>query len=306
MDDTESMDEEYRRFWIDCAEAVEREWLLAEAFELGAGGAEEKDVDERFRACIYVVPDRIEEIRRALLEIAPATTRVDAAETLPAVNWSEAWKEGLEAVTISRRLVIRPPFIEAALEAGQREIVIDPGQAFGTGGHASTRLCLEWIDVLLGELAPARAIDRILDVGTGSGVLALAALTLGVRQAVAFDLDPVAITAASDAARVNGLEERVCFFVGPLAALGGPQARFPLVVANLLKSEMLPIASGLAERVSPSGCLILAGLLEEDVASVCARFEGEGMREVARRRRDDSTGGWVGLQLAFDPLEPAV
>ncbi len=296
----------YRRFWLTSTDAVEREILLAEAFEAGAAGAEETEGEGRFRACIYAKPDRIESIRKRLHERSARSTKIEPSQALPDVDWSQAWQAGLEAVRISPRLVVRPPFVEWPLEPGQREIVIDPGQAFGTGGHASTRLCLEWIDVLLGEVAPIRAIDRILDVGTGSGVLALAALKLGVRQAVAFDLDPVAIAAASDAARDNGLEERVCFFVGPLAALGGPQARFPLVVANLLKSEMLPIASGLAERVSRSGCLILAGLLEEDVASVCARFEGEGMREVARRRRDDSTGGWVGLQLAFDPREPAV
>ena len=298
MDDTESMDEEYRRFWIDCAEAVEREWLLAEAFELGAGGAEEKDVDERFRACIYVVPDRIEEIRHALLEIAPATTRVDAAEALPAVNWSEAWKEGLEAVTISRRLVIRPPFIEVALEAGQREIVIDPGQAFGTGAHASTVLCLEWMDALMSDAAQGARFDRMLDVGTGSGVLALAAVALGADRAVGFDLDPVAIEAARKAAHDNGLERSVFFFTGPIEALAESEAGYPLVLANLLKREMLPLAPSIVHQLASEGRLVLAGLLEEDVAEVLDRFAQEGWVEAGRRVREDATGRWIGLCLA--------
>jgi ribosomal protein L11 methylase PrmA len=92
----------------------------------------------------------------------------------------------------------------------------------------------------------------------------------------------------------------VRFFAGPIEALGGPGGRVPLVLANLLKSEMLPIASALASRVTRKGRLVLAGLLEEDVAEVCARFAEEGMKEVGRRSREDSTGLWVGLCLAFD------
>jgi len=294
MDD---IDKEYRRFWIDCAEAVERAWLLAEAFELGAGGAEETEVEARFRACIYVVPDQIEEVRRALTKIAPATTRVDAAEVLPEVNWSEAWKEGLEALTISRRLVIRPPFIEVALEPGQREIVIDPGQAFGTGAHASTSLCLEWMDALMGEAEDGARFDRMLDVGTGSGVLALAAVALGADRAVGFDLDPVAIEAAEKAARENALEERVFFFTGPIEALAESEPAYPLVLANLLKREMLPLASSIARWLAPDGRLVLAGLLEEDVAEVLERFALEGWVEMGRRVREDAIGRWVALCL---------
>ena len=292
------MEEEVRRFWIDCAEAVEREWLLAEAFELGAGGAEEQDVGSRYRGCIYVAPDRIEQVHRALVEIAPKTTVIEGVERLPEVNWSEAWKEGLDALVISKRLVVRPPFVEFALEPGQREIVIDPGQAFGTGAHASTYLCLEWIDALVGETEAGPRVDRVLDVGTGSGVLALAAVSLGAERAVGFDLDPVAIEAALQAARDNGLKEAVSFFTGPIEALSPSEAAYPLVLANLLKREMLPIASEISGWLSPEGHLVLAGLLEEDVASVLDRFGREGLVEVGRRTREDTVGRWVGLCLA--------
>jgi len=91
----------------------------------------------------------------------------------------------------------------------------------------------------------------------------------------------------------------VRFFAGPLEALGHPEERFPLVLANLLKREILPIASAVADKVSPSGRLVLAGLLEEDVVSVLARFREEGLSEVGRRQVDDSTGRWIGLCLAF-------
>jgi ribosomal protein L11 methyltransferase len=313
MRKAERMADEYQRFWINCAESVGREWLLAEAFEAGAGGAEEQEEGGRFRACIYVSPDRIEAVRRVLCEIAPPTTLIGETETPAKVDWSEAWKEGLEALSISSRLLVRPPFIEVALEPGQREIVIDPGQAFGTGAHASTYLCLEWLNVLIREegdegehegeaLEAAEGVDRVLDVGTGSGVLALAAVALGAKRAVGFDLDPVAIEAAVSAADSNGLADEVHFFIGPIEALGEAaeesRAAYPLVLANLLKREMLPIATEIAAWTSVSGHIVLAGLLEEDVAEVLERFGRESFVEVGRRTRQDNIGLWVGLCLA--------
>lgn len=294
------MADEYRRFWITSSSANERERLLAEAFEAGAEGAEEVESEGLFRACVYATIDRIEEVRRVVAQAGSASTEIGTAHAPPDVDWSEAWKVGLEALSISPRLLIRPPFIEAERLPGQREIVIDPGQAFGTGGHASTRLCLEWIDVLMLEAASERSFEGVLDVGTGSGVLALAAAVLGARRAIGFDLDPVAIGAAQQAARQNGLETHVHFFTGPIEALGQPESRYRLVLANLLKHEMLPIASKMAERLTRTGRLVLAGLLDEDVSQVLERFDRDGLREVGRRTREDSVGCWVGLCLGFE------
>jgi ribosomal protein L11 methyltransferase len=293
------MPDEYRRFWITSIDALEREILLATAFEAGAEGAEETEEAGRFRACIYANATRIEEVRRIVMDEAGSSTEVDAVERLPDVDWDEAWKEGLEALRISSRLVVRPPFIEAPLESGQREIVIDPGQAFGTGAHASTQLCLEWIDALTHEPKARAGMDRVLDVGTGSGVLALSAVALGAERAVGFDLDPIAIEAAQEAAQKNALDRRVEFFVGPIEAIGPREPAYPLVLANLLKREMLPIASELARCLAPNGRLVLAGLLDEDVGEVLERFAEEGLGEVGRRSRQDSVGVWVGLCLGF-------
>ena len=139
----------FRRFRLECPDAITREWLLAEAFESGAEGAEETEFDGRFRADIYAPSDAVEVVREALISCGAAGAWVGSVETAPEVDWSEAWKEGLEAVEISPRLLVRPPFIDVPSRTEQRQIVIDPGQAFGTGGHASTRLCLEWLDLLL-------------------------------------------------------------------------------------------------------------------------------------------------------------
>ncbi|MBB82540.1 MAG: 50S ribosomal protein L11 methyltransferase [Deltaproteobacteria bacterium] len=285
------MSEAVRRFRIDCAEETTREWLLAEAFEAGAGGAEESEFDGRFRADIYADPEEIEAVRDAIAALGAPGTRVDPVETLPEVDWSEAWKEGLEALEISPRLLIRPPFVESPSLPEQREVVIEPGQAFGTGNHASTRLCLEWIDGMVSGEIEGPEVGRMLDVGTGSGVLALAAVALGVGQAIGFDLDPVAIEAAEEAARANPNGAAAEFFAGPIEAVSGPP--FPLVVANLLKKEMLPIAGEIAARVAPGGRLVLAGLLEEDLPEVLARFGEEGLEEVGRLQHKDPIGLWV-------------
>lgn len=331
------MGDEYRRFWIASSTAALRESLIAEAFEAGAEGAEEQDeapitsgvpaarasapspiTDARFGfgAWVYARADAIEAIRgqveRALGEHCAASgpgameatagggiAAIGASQGLPEVDWSEAWKAGLGPIEISARIVVRPPFVDYALSPGQREIVIEPKQAFGTGTHASTRLCLEWLDRLIDAERGGETPARVLDVGTGSGILAFAAVVLGARSALGFDLDPVAIEAAREAAEANGLEERVALVCGPIEAIDVEPA-FDVILANLLKRELLPIADEIARRLAPQGSLVLAGLLEEDAAEVAARFAPLGLREAERRVRDDDVGRWIAPRYVRD------
>lgn len=281
------------RFRLDCPDEGVRERLLAEAFEAGAEGAQEDERDGRFRADIYAAPERLEGVRGALVALDAPDVFVGAVEALPPTDWSEAWKEGLEALVVSERLVVRPPFVDHAAGKGQRTIVIDPGQAFGTGNHASTRLCLEWIDALSLESSDAAEFDRVLDVGTGSGVLALAAVALGARAALGFDLDPVATEAAEAAARENDWSDRARFVTAPIEEVDDGRTTYPLVLANLLKREMLPIAGEIAKRVGEGGRLVLAGLLVEDLDEVLSAFAALGLAEVGRRESVDAIGVWV-------------
>jgi ribosomal protein L11 methyltransferase len=176
---------------------------------------------------------------------------------------------------------------------GQRVVLVDPGQAFGTGGHASTRLAL----ALLDELAASRPAGwSVLDVGTGSGVLALAALRLGAGRAVGCDVDRAALAEARSNAAANGLPGALALFAGTLDAVGS--ARFDAVLANLLRRELAPLLPALARLLAPGGAAVLAGLLVEERAGAEAVLARVGLRVARVREADDPAGDrWLGLTV---------
>jgi ribosomal protein L11 methyltransferase len=157
---------------------------------------------------------------------------------------------------------------------------LDPGLAFGTGGHPSTALCLEW-------LAAADLVGaRVLDFGCGSGVLAVAALLLGARHAWAVDHDPQALTATRENALGNGVLDRL--EVGPPDALNAPPVE--VVVANILAGPLIDLAPGLTARVAPGGALVLAGILRDQAAAVAQAYAGRVPLAI-----DAERDGWVRL-----------
>ncbi|MBW2383220.1 MAG: 50S ribosomal protein L11 methyltransferase [Deltaproteobacteria bacterium] len=283
------------------------ERLIAEAWEAGALGVEEIGTVETAEAAepgkgveliIYLVASDEALMQRALERFEAEGARIAAAERVEPVDWVEAWKQGLGEIEISPRLVVRPSFVDPVVRPGQCELVIDPGQAFGTGGHASTRLALEWIDALMAD--PERAPRRVLDVGTGTGVLAQAAVKLGADCAVGFDLDRVAMREAGRASRRNQVAGRVRLFAGPIGALRAEP--FDLVIANLLKREVLPIAHEVARAVRPGGILVLSGLLAADRDEVAAAFARHSLvARALRRQRDEGGDDWIAPLLERPP-----
>ena len=273
------------------AAAADAELAAAEAYEAGAVGLEEREDERGVTLLLYVPQAGAHALRDALAAGPPAPLEVGALEAVPDTDWSERWKLGLRATVISPRLVVRPSFVAYALAPGQVEVVIDPRQAFGTGSHASTRLALEWIDVIAPSL-PAGA--RGLDAGTGSGVLALAAAALAPVRMVGFDVDPIAVREAHANVAQAGCGERVRLFAGPLAALAA--APFDFVVANLLRSEVTPLLPGLAERLRPGGQAVFSGLLAAEVPVFSDALRAAGLEPVAAREIEDATGDrWAGL-----------
>lgn len=271
------------------------ERAAAEAFAAGACGIEERAVEQDadgIELLVYAPFPLGRAVAEALAELARGERgcfELSEAQPAPDVDWSVRWRDGLGVVRISPRLAVRPPFV--ADDAGGAALVIDPGQAFGTGGHASTRLALALLDAL-----PETALldARVLDAGTGSGVLALAALALGAREAVAFDLDASAVREAAANATRNGLAPRVRLFTGPIAALRTPP--FDLALANLLRSELLPILPDLTARLRSGGRAVLSGLLASERGPVEAALGEVGLSMVEARTERDATGDvWLGL-----------
>lgn len=268
------------------------ERLEAEAYEAGAVGLEEREGEDGDIALSVYAPADVAHAVAAALRQPTSRASVADPEAIPAQDWSETWKSGLRAIDVSERLRVRPSFVEASHDPGQAELVIDPGQAFGTGSHASTRLALEWIDWLAPRL-PARA--RVLDVGCGSGVLALAALRLSPgARGVALDLDPEAAWATRTNALRNGLAARLDVLLGPLAALR--EGAFDLVVANLLRTELLPLAAELAQQTAPGGAAVVSGLLESEANEVEEALARVGLRARDARVMGDPGGErWISL-----------
>ncbi|PLX78646.1 MAG: 50S ribosomal protein L11 methyltransferase [Desulfuromonas sp.] len=180
-------------------------------------------------------------------------------------DWTEGWKQYFSPMRIGP-LLVRPSWWEDQVEQAPLQVVIDPGMAFGTGSHATTRLCLQ---ALVGLCKPSALPCSLLDVGTGSGILAIAAARLGIRRVVACDNDPVACETAADNVLENDVAERVELTGLPLGEIVG---RFEVVLANILAETNIALAPELVRHLAPGGTLVLSGILHEQEADVAAAF----------------------------------
>lgn len=198
--------------------------------------------------------------------------------------WASAWQQSFPAREVGRRLLVLPPWIEAP--ATERvTVIIEPGRAFGTGHHGTTEGCL----VLLEEALAAAPGAAVLDIGTGTGILAIAALKLGAPTVLAIDVDPDAVSAA----QVNGGRNGCA---GLRVRLAEPQEipdRFPLVLANLLTHTHLALAPQYTRLVAPGGSLVLGGMLQDEDGRVSDALAGAGFTTRSRLALE----GWASLRL---------
>jgi ribosomal protein L11 methyltransferase len=264
------------------------ELVLAELLELAPSGVEEVAVGEReIEYAVFGPPGELPALPE--LEAAAGEALITVRTEEVADDWSERWREFHQPLVLEG-LTVRPPWTDPGTSS--IDLVIDPGQAFGTGAHASTRLCLE----LMLELAarePARG--PLLDVGTGSGVLAIAAARLGFAPVVGIDHERESILAARHNAAANGVAielHRLDLRSTPLQLAGaGDRTRPLVVVANLLRPLLLELARALPR---PPRHLIAGGLLAEEIEEVTEVFATRlALRELRRRRREEWVAVWL-------------
>ncbi|MGH8251318.1 MAG: 50S ribosomal protein L11 methyltransferase [Steroidobacteraceae bacterium] len=226
----------------------------------------------RLRA-LYAAEARPDLLAATLAAVLGLPARSISAEPVDHRAWEREWLVDFRPMRFGKRLWICPGGL-AAPDPGAVVLMLDPGLAFGTGTHATTAMCLEWLDS--NELAGA----RVLDYGCGSGILALAALKLGAAAATALDIDPQALIATRDNAAKNGLEARLTIAHAE-GAIVGP---CDVVLANILAEPLLRLAPAFSAFCRPGGSLLLSGLLESQAAEVAAAYGPWFDVETAARR----------------------
>ncbi|HEV8403998.1 MAG TPA: 50S ribosomal protein L11 methyltransferase [Candidatus Limnocylindrales bacterium] len=239
---------------------------------------------------------------RAVAEVAQALGHLQAFGLRPIgelrtrivqeADWADAWKAYFPVMRIGRRLVIRPTWRRHRRAPDDVVLALDPGMAFGTGLHPTTRLCLATLEAVADRGALADA--RVLDVGCGSGILAIAALKLGAASALGVDTDPIAIEATGANARRNALVRRLRVREGSLPT-GEPA--FDVVLANLIAGLLVALAAELRDELRPGGILVASGIFVDREADVVAALERVGLSVVDRR----AEGDWVALEAVRRP-----
>ncbi len=194
-----------------------------------------------------------------------------AIDSIPDEDWNKKWKSFFEPIKVTRRIVIKPSWRNYRKHDDEVVIELDPGMAFGTGTHPSTRMCLEAIEDLTGSLQ-APASSTLLDVGTGSGILAIAGALLGVGRVEGIDNDHLAVGCAVKNAKNNKASENVTLSTTPLKKLEGA---YDIVVANILPHVLIDMKELLVARMKPGGFLVLSGILIEKAPEVIAAFVPE-------------------------------
>ena len=212
-----------------------------------------------------------------------------AVSEIPDEDWSRTWKEHFKPLQVGRRFLVSPTW--EAVHCGPERLIIriDPGRAFGTGHHESTRLCLEWLESCR-ELVPGSARMSLLDIGTGSGILAIGAALLGFAEVVGIDNDPEAVKVAEENVLLNGLSEKIRLLC---ATPEGVSGSFDVVISNVECKPLMRMSETIASKVRGEGLLALSGILIEQADEVGAEYEKRGLRPAGAK----TAGEWV--LLAF-------
>jgi len=233
-------------------------------------------------------PDALPDLRRVLAAFGiDAEAAAIAVAAVPDKDWNATWAASLSPVRLGRRIRVRQswhPPEGAGADGGGIELVIDPRRAFGTGYHATTQLVAEWLE------GRVRGGERVLDVGTGSGILSMIALRLGAASALGIDNDPVAVECAREYARANGFGPELGLRVGSFDEDGF--GRFDVLVANIDGVTLPRLCPALPRLLAPGGAACLSGLQEHDLTDIAEALAAAGLAVRARFQREE----WLALE----------
>lgn len=203
-------------------------------------------------------------------------------------DWNEQWKENFKPLHISDSLIVLPEWESVPQRKGEQQLIVNPKMAFGTGHHESTRLVLRLVPEYLKEGS------RVLDAGTGSGILAIYAVMSGAKRVTAFDNDPLAVENALENFKLNSVQDKIDVFCGELEQIRSE--KFPLILANINRNVLLQLAKDFYSRASDAGLLILSGLLQEDFEQINNQYIKNGWRLLDQKRE----GEWLALVFEKD------
>jgi ribosomal protein L11 methyltransferase len=240
------------------------------------------------------LPELQQEIERmVLLVMHPGGTARPAitVSTIEGQNWNAEWERTIRPIRVTDRIVIRPTWHDYAAAPGETVLVIDPKMSFGTGYHETTRLTLRMVER---HLQPG---VTVLDVGTGTGVLAIAAVRLGAARAVGTDIDEWSANNAGENIALNGVSGRVTIHEGELDGL--PAERFGMVIANIQRNVLEALLPAFVQRLAPGGVLLLSGLLEQDEEPMTRALRTAGFGIADRAQENE----WIALAAKTDARE---
>lgn len=230
----------------------------------------------------------LKQIKACGLNLGPGTVTI---QKLPRRNWAESWKRHFKPIAIGHRLLVKPSWIRRRPRRGQAVIVLDPGLSFGTGQHPTTEFCLREVVRHRSAVASGRA-RSFLDMGTGSGILAIAAAKLGYAPIHAFDYDPQSVLVAKENARKNQVANQIKLTRADLTRLPRRRPRqYDVVCANLLANLLVTERDRILARVKPDGLLVVAGILKREFVEVRTSYEAAGLRLIASRAQKEWCSG---------------
>jgi ribosomal protein L11 methyltransferase len=261
------------------------------AFEIGASGLEETASGLRI---FFPSGEADPEIREALTGFIRSLKSIGQSVSDPVFqpvaeeDWGRAWRENFKPIRVGRRIVVKPPWEEWPSGSGDLVLDISPKMAFGTGSHETTRLCLEMLERYM---KPGLSV---LDVGTGSGILVIAAVKLGASRADGLDIEEESAENAAENFRLNGVEDRAAVRLGTLEA--APAAPYGMILANIDRKTLAPMIPLFSSRAVPGAILILSGILAEEKQAI----EGLIALTPFRMLEVRELGEWVGFAAGLE------